>query len=281
MNEEYIQHIVNASVQARIQQALSELQGGRTSPTSDSSDVDSDAVFEESFEDGAEVPEEIFELFPDVPSKGRISKEAYKKILEQNPEPSRGILKPPKLDRYIQARLPQEAIKRDEVLMAMQADTGRIVRPTIAIMARIAPIDSGAHKKCKQSIILAINAFAKITVQRKASILRAIKMDEAGIKYWCQEHSTSREWLFGEKLQGELAAKKQERMQDTIEKIVSEKVRTSIRPNYSNASMPIQTFQSTGQQPGRGNYQHQGRGRGRGGSRYPRGQSNQQGRAGP
>ena len=278
MNED-IQHFIHASIQEGIQQALREFGGTQNSTTPDSSDVEPDAFFEESFEDGVELPEEIFGLFPDVPSKGRISKEAYKKILEKNPEPCRGILKPPNLDRYIQTKLPQEAIKRDEVLMAMQADTGRIVRPIIAIMARTAPIDSEAYKKCKQSIMLAINAFAKITVQRKASVLRAIKMDEAGIKYWCQEHSTSRVWLFGEKLQEELAAKKQDRLQDAIERIVTEKVRAGTRPTYNNTGTPISTFQSTGHHPGRGNYQHHSRGRG--GNRYSTGRSNQEGRAGP
>ena len=152
MNED-AQRFIQASIQEGIQQALRGFAFTRGQATSDSSDVESDAIFKESFEDGIELPEEISGLFPDIPSKGRIPKEAFRKILEQNPEPNQGILKPPKLDRYIQTMLPQEVIKRDEVLMAMQADTGRIVRPIIAIMAGAAPIDNEARRKCKQSII--------------------------------------------------------------------------------------------------------------------------------
>ena len=136
-----VQNYIQASIQEGIQCALSNLstRSNIIQGNSDSSDVEIDYLTFDtpSFEDGIEIPEEIFRWFPEVPSGGKLPGETYKKILEQN----HGILKPPKLDRYIQTMLPQEVIKKDEVPMAMQADTGRNLRPVIAIAATVMQCD--------------------------------------------------------------------------------------------------------------------------------------------
>lgn len=211
------------------------------------------------YEEGIEIPEEISGWFPPIQSQGKLSSEAYKKILEENPEPNRGLLKPQKLDRYLRAILSKDIIKRDDALAALQADTGRNLRPIICISTGQG--NEVLHRKCKQAILLAINTMAKITIQRKTSILRALKTDEADIRFWCQEHSTSREWLFGEEFHQELEAKQQRQFHQSITKMVYDKACTFSQDNATNVAKndPPRSIQgyASGNPP-------RGRGRGRG-----------------
>ena len=78
MNED-VQRFIHASIQEGIQHALRELGGVQDSTTPDSSDVEPDAFFEESFEDGVELPEKIFGLFPDVPQQRKNLKRGIQK----------------------------------------------------------------------------------------------------------------------------------------------------------------------------------------------------------
>ena len=209
------------------------------------------------------IPTEISGWFPEVLTQGRISTEAFKQILADNPQPQGGILQPPQLDRYLRPMLNREAIKGDEIMAANQADTGRIIRPIICIAATAK--DPETLRSCRQAVSLANNALAKTTVQRKAAILRALKVDEADINYWCREHSDSQEWLFGQELQAELEAKQQRQFQQSITKIVMDGARTysNRRGNASvatnahgdshNSSQPAQTARGgSGKFRGRG-----------------------------
>jgi hypothetical protein len=283
-----VQNFIQASIQEGIQRALSNLsiRSNVSQGNSDSSDVEFDSLTFDtpSFEDGIEIPEQIFRWFPEVPSGGRLPGETYKKILEENPEPSRGVLKPPRLDRFLRQRLAKEIIKRDEILSAIHADTGRIVRPIISV-ACTSQADNAAFKKYRQSVLLAINTMAKITIQRKTSILRALKMEEEEVKYWCREPPTSREWLFGDELRDELETQNRKQYENSIAKIISERARTVNQQNTANNTTAYNASQHNQFYSRRGGFQSRGRGRGRGSyyrqNESSRPMSNHQGRAGP
>ena len=240
--DDEIKRFIQESVQSGIQRAF----GNYAMDNREISDAPQEGCDssnnEESQEEGIELPSEILEWFQG--NQEKLSKEAYKRILEQNPEPRGGLLEPPRLDRFLRALVPQETLKKDEVLAAIQADTTRNIRPIIAI-ATSTSTNSEILRKCRQAVTLALNTAAKITIQRRVSVLRSLNMDETEIKYWCREVLTSRDVLFGEEFQMELEAYQQRHFHDSISRIVDDRAHSFAQSNPTPFDSTQRKYRST------------------------------------
>ena len=266
MNDE-----TRAALQAEIRQgffqAIHEFQGIPTNGEALPAAAEEEYHFadEESSSNGIEIPEEMSGWFPSTATKGRLSYESFKRIMDENPEPNGNLLRPPMLDLYIREIISRDAIGRDEALTALQVDTGRGLRPIISLAAMLDRSEI-AFKKCKQAIFIGINTMAKIALQRKTAILRALKMAEADVKFWCDKHSDSREWLFGDRLKEALESKQHRQFQRSITRIVTDRARSYNQgQSISATSAPVSSSSynpSQHSQARRGGYRPRGRGRG-------------------
>ena len=163
----------------------------------------------EDYQSGEGLPDGMYRWFPGSDSsKGKLPTDLYKRILEENPEPDRGLLKPPKLDDYIVDHIPKGVLVNDEKLEAFHADLGRTIRPYVTMATVLFEEPSDMLCKCQQGIALGVNAMAKITIQRKCAILKALDFSERGIDQWIEKASSSREWLFGDAFKSEFESRR-------------------------------------------------------------------------